>query len=137
MKALKNEQLGVLNERILIQRPIHSQSISGEDTVLWENVQEVWANVDFTKQLSQESEQSEALHAFTGIEFIIRKNPDFSPVPEWRVAFNNVTYDIFAVLDFPSGAFQKLRTVTAYNDGDIVQVGLAVVDPAGLCVVNG
>ena len=60
MRARKNEQIGTLNERILLQEPVYSQTQSGQSITNWRDVQEVYATASFERFMSTESEEAEA-----------------------------------------------------------------------------
>ena len=91
----KNEEIGQMRERIVIQAATPTRGSDGSDIETWATLATVWTAVNYRVSTSNEKEVAGKENAATEIEFRIRKRTDVTEVN--RLLFNSRYYDIEAI----------------------------------------
>lgn len=88
----KNEVVGKMRDRIILQNVSRSKSLSGFMTETWTTISTIWAYVDSKLSRSNETIIEGKNTVKNVIEFTIRYNSSISE--ESRVIFNNKIYQV-------------------------------------------
>jgi SPP1 family predicted phage head-tail adaptor len=113
----KNEVIGKMRDRIILQNVTRTKTLTGFTTEAWTNTATIWAYVDSKLSRSNETVIEGKNTVKNVIEFTIRYNSSITE--ESRVIFNNKVYQVknLAVshdkrfIDFTGFYFDSYSTV--------------------------
>lgn len=88
----KNEVIGKMRDRIILQNVTRSKSLSGFATETWSTVTTIWAYVDSKLSRSNETVIEGKNTAKNVIEFTIRYNSSITE--ESRIIYNSKVYQV-------------------------------------------
>ena len=106
----KNEVLGRMNERIVIQSVTESRSASGQVNKSWLTFATVWAAVEYKRVGTDEKEIVARETAIGNVEFTVRYRTDLNE--KMRISFNSKVYDIERILPEQEKQFMILEAKT-------------------------
>lgn len=108
--------IGALDRRISIEKPVTAANDYGELVVLWSNILTVWAAID-RSPAAKELSSSQQIVSFQGVVFNIRYSKAASDIePSYRVKYSDKYYNILGVQEV--GRNEKLRLVTELRDAE-------------------
>jgi SPP1 family predicted phage head-tail adaptor len=108
----KNEILGRMNERIVIESVTETRSTSGQVNESWSTFATVWSAVDYQKSGSEEKEIVTKQTVISNVQFTVRHRTDFNE--KMRINFDSIYYDIERITYEPEKQFMVLEA-KAYN----------------------
>lgn len=85
----KNEVIGGMDSIITIQRLTETEDEFGAKSIVWNNVQDVWAQIDYPSTKSDEEINGGLNIAITAVEFIIRFDLSLMLTQKDRIKYNN------------------------------------------------
>jgi|TARA_S200002703_G_scaffold158352_1_gene168474 SPP1 family predicted phage head-tail adaptor len=103
----KNEILGRMNERIIIETVSESRTTSGSFTESWSTFATVWAYIDYQKVGTDEKEMVAKQTTVKNIEFTIRHRTDITE--KMRINYDSRYYDIDRITYEPEKQFMVLE----------------------------
>lgn len=88
---------GKFSRPIMIQSPVITQDVTGQDISTWIPFHSCYAEIIF--MTGSEQYQSSGIHSKNQIRVILRYKPGI--LPTMRVVFDGVTYRINSVIEIP------------------------------------
>jgi SPP1 family predicted phage head-tail adaptor len=106
--------IGALDRRITLQKPVTATNDYGEREVTWTGYATVWASID-RKPTASERISGEQVLSFQSVIFNIRYSSIVSILEaSHRVSYNSKIYDVLGVQEV--GRLEQLRVITESKD---------------------
>ena len=103
----KNEILGRMTERIILESVTETRSASGQVNESWSTFATVWSAVDYQKSGSDEKEITAKQTTVRNVEFTVRHRTDFNE--KMRINFDSIIYDIERIIYEPEKQFMVME----------------------------
>lgn len=105
----KNEILGKMNQRIVIQSVTETRSTSGAVTETWATFATVWAGVEMVDSTSETTEKQmiDRQTVKNTTRFTVRHRSDITE--KMRISYDSRIYDILAIEYEPERQFMVIR----------------------------
>lgn len=108
---------GRLDQRVVFEEPVMTQSASGELVPTWTQRFTVWAEVSPLR--GSEYFQNDNIRADMDTRITVRRSTTTDAVtPKWRITHRGVIYNIFSIAEIRSGlAVLEIMARSGVNDG--------------------
>ncbi len=106
--------IGALDRRITLQKPVTATNDYGERVVTWTDYATVWASID-RKPTATERTSGEQVLSFQSVIFNVRSSKAIGILEaSHRVSYDSKIYDVLGVQEV--GRLEQLRVITELRD---------------------